>query len=92
MMLKGQSGCSSSGAGFVPGGASQSSSGVPLSVAFSATVRTCTPCISGNAAASANSSRACESASIEANCSPVTDGASGATATPARSAPRKTAA
>ncbi len=97
-MLKGHSGCSATGAGWLLAGASQASSVSSASRLRSrAMVRGKPPmpaCPASNAvaASSAKSSRACASRSIEPNCSDVTDGASGATATPARNAPRNTSA
>jgi hypothetical protein len=94
MMLKGHSGRISTGAGIAGAGISQSSNlrpGAWPSNEMQGTAGAASP-RARSAAASASSRRGCASASIEAKLCGVTEGASGATATPARSAPRKTAA
>lgn len=98
MMLNGCSGPTSTGCGAAPSGASHSIHGVPAPASSSATSGSApAPSITagGTAAlpcASANSRRAWASPSMDAMASGVTDGASGATTTPARRAPRYTAA
>ncbi len=94
MMLNGQSGCTSTGAGVAPAGSSQASKARPGAMPSSETQRegSARSPSAASAAASTNSSLACASPSIDAKLSGVTDGASGATTTPARRAPRNTAA
>ena len=94
MMLKGQPGCGVTGCGRLPGGASQCSRSRPA-VEPSSVMRgmpSGSGAISSAAAASANNSIAPASSIMRARLAGVAPGASGATATPARSAPRNTAA
>jgi hypothetical protein len=91
MMLKGQPGSIATGAGWLPGAASQSSSGWPAAEPSRDMHGTdpdpALPTVSAEPA-SVNSRRAPASTSMRANASGVLPGASGATTTPARSAPR----
>ena len=96
-MLNGIAGRISTGRGVLPAGASQRSNGVPSASSSSATSEGAAPPLAspartGAALASTNSSRASASPTIERKLAGVTDAASGATTTPARSAPRKSAA
>ena len=91
MMLKGQAGSIATGAGWLPVAASQSASGRPTadpSRDIRGTVPSpALPTVSAELV-SVNSTLAPASASMRANASGVLPGASGATTTPARSAPR----
>ena len=93
MMLKVQSGATSTGLGFAPSGASHRVKASPALLSSSA-IRGRFSAIVSNVSrveASTNTSAASQSAIIAARLADVEDGASGATAIPARNAPRKTA-
>ena len=95
MMLKAVPGCTSAGSGVAPSGASQSTSERPMAEPSSATRAMppgCAGPITSAAPASAKRMRASASEIMRARLAGVEPGASGATATPARSAPRNTAA
>src|SRR3978361_1177485 len=99
MMLNGASGATSTCAGALPSGSSQSSNARPGATlpddGSSSEMQSRAspePPSASSAAASAKSQRASASFRTETKLSGVTDGASGATATPARNAPRNTAA
>ena len=86
-MLNGVPGSMATGCGRLPGGISQASNSAGSSSEVSGRSMP-----SADTLASANKRRAPASLSIRWNASGSTPGANGATATPARSAPRKTAA
>src|SRR6266568_2698262 len=94
-MLNTQSGSIATAAGFAPLAAHQALNGRPAAPSSSATRNTNGPtsavAIAAAAAASMNSTLAPQSFSIAAKSVGVDDGANGATATPARNAPRKAA-
>lgn len=93
MMLNAAAGSTLTGAGCAPSGASQSSKAPPGATPSSE--MHCRPASAGTrswAALSRNRWRAWASRSMEARLSAVDDGASGATTTPARRAPRNSAA
>jgi hypothetical protein len=88
MMLNGAPGSICTACGFAPSGASQS----PIDIGISRNdAGSFCPSSAASIVASRNRIFAPQSASIVTNASGVDDGASGATATPARSAPRKIA-
>jgi hypothetical protein len=95
MMLNTHSGSTWTGAGFAPSAAHQARNDRPASPSSSAMRRTVgttsAVAIAAAVAPSMNSSLAPESLTIAAKSCGVEDGASGATATPARNAPRKVA-
>src|SRR5450759_3365218 len=94
MMLNGQSGSMSAGTGFAPAGANHTAneSFEPSSPMRRAVMRSRTGSSAGVTAASRNNSVAPASAAMVATLAAVDEGASGATAMPARRPPRKTAA
>src|SRR3569623_2954549 len=96
MMVNAQSGRISTGACVAPGAASQSLNGRAASLSSSAIsvarIDARTGAIASPTVLSTNSSRASASSAIVARLSGEEEGASGATATPARNAPRNTAA
>jgi hypothetical protein len=96
MMLNGQSGRIATGFGWLPAGASQFEKRVPAADSSSAiqgtAIRVRTGASSAATAASTKNRRASALAAMSAMVCGVEEGASGATATPARRAPRNTAA
>ncbi|MCY1219100.1 hypothetical protein D9M72_310620 [compost metagenome] len=97
MMLSGISGRIPGSVTGVPAGASQAWYGWPASLPSSVTMGVAaswprTGCSTSATVASVNRMRAPASATMPARLSGVDDGASGATTTPARTAPRYTAA
>ena len=92
MMLKAQPGSTCTAAGRAPAGASQRWNAAPAAESSSATrgtaMRSPTCATVCAAEASRKKSLASASAIMPASSSPVQEGASGATTTPARSAPR----
>ena len=87
MMLNGQPGSMATGRGWLPAGASQASKAALSMRSVGAGQAT----HSASAITSTKTMRAEQSAAIPASCAGVDEGASGATASPARKAPTKTA-
>src|SRR5574337_1446387 len=92
MRLNGQSGSIATGSGFAPAGASQCAKASVSSRVSGIASPDVTPAPSSAACASpsTNHRRAPASVAIATSCGGVADGASGAAASPARSAPRNT--